>query len=107
MSLKESITVQWNHVTRQFTVGSKFCLWKELEGMNCVPFDVFYHYNVKYLISKNIDFLVWAPSHASSPTYPLLFVTMLIVTGCLTSQDPSIPAVIVLKMGNLQYNINF
>ena len=26
----------------------------------------FFYYNAKYLISKNIDFLVWAPSHASS-----------------------------------------
>ena len=66
MGLKESITVQWSHFTRQFTMVSKFWLWIELEDLNCAPFDVFYHYNAKYLISKNIDFLVWAPSHASS-----------------------------------------
>ena len=66
MGPKESITVQWNHFTRQFTVDITFLLRIELEDLNCVPFDVFYHFNAKFCIFKETDFLGWVPSHASS-----------------------------------------
>ena len=66
---KESITAQWKPFTRKLKV--------ELEKFNCVPFDVFYHSNTKFLKYTNVDFWVWVPLHASSQLNPDLTKSLL------------------------------